>query len=55
MGAVHFSLDTNLVKAIKSVLSLDVFVETGTFKGDTIENVKDYFTEIHSVELSEEY
>lgn len=55
MGAVLFSLDTNLVKAIRSVLSLNVFVETGTFKGDTIENVKEYFTEIHSVELSEEY
>lgn len=55
MGAVHFSLDIGLVKVLKSAITLDVFVETGTFKGDTIENVKEYFTEIHSVELSEEY
>lgn len=55
MGAVHFSLDTNLVKAVKNVLPLKVFVETGTFKGDSIENVKDLFNEIHSVELSKEY
>ena len=55
MGAVHFSLDTNLIKTIKTILPLDVFVETGTFKGDSIENVKNYFSEIHSVELSEEY
>lgn len=55
MGAVHFSLDTNLVKAVKSTLPLEVLIETGTFKGDTIENVKSFFKEIHSVELSKEY
>lgn len=55
MGAVHFSLDIGLVKVLKSVLALDVFVETGTFKGDTVENIKKHFSEIHSVELSEEY
>ena len=55
MGAVNFSLDLNLVKNLKKVLPLDFFVETGTFEGETIECVKDLFSEIHSVELSEEY
>ncbi|MCX6175430.1 MAG: glycosyltransferase [Ignavibacteriales bacterium] len=55
MGAINFSLDLNLVKNLKKVLPLDIFVETGTFEGDTIENVKDLFSEIYSVELSEEY
>ena len=55
MGAVHFSLDKNLIFALKEVLPLDVFVETGTFKGDSIEIVKNIFSEIHSTELSEEY
>lgn len=55
MGAVNFSLDLDLVKKLKSVLPLNIFVETGTFEGDTIESVKDLFSEIHSVELSEEY
>jgi glycosyltransferase involved in cell wall biosynthesis len=55
MGAVNFSLDLKLVKQLKKVIPLDVFVETGTFEGDTIEYVKSEFGEIHSVELSEAY
>jgi hypothetical protein len=55
MGAVSFSIDLGLVAALKKVLPLDVFVETGTFRGDTVELVKDLFREIHTVELSPEY
>jgi GT2 family glycosyltransferase len=55
MGAVSFSIDMGLVAVLKKVLSLDVFVETGTFRGDTVELVKDHFREIHTVELSPEY
>lgn len=55
MGAVSFSIDLGLVAALKKVLPLDVFVETGTFRGDTVELVKDHFREIHTVELSPEY
>lgn len=55
MGAVSFSIDLGLVAALKKALPLDVFVETGTFRGDTVELVKDLFREIHSVELSPEY
>jgi len=55
MGAVNFSIDLGLVVALKRVLPLDVFVETGTFRGDTIELVKDRFAEIYTVELSPEY
>ncbi|MES2935166.1 MAG: glycosyltransferase [Pseudomonadota bacterium] len=54
MGAVNFSLDRKLVEALKEALHLDVFVETGTFQGETINSVKDCFLEIHSVELSAE-
>lgn len=55
MGAVSFSIDLGLVAALKKVLPLDVFVETGTFRGETVELVKDHFREIHTVELSPEY
>lgn len=55
MGAVSFSLDLGLINALKTILPLDVFVETGTFRGDTIARVKDIFREIHTVELSREY
>jgi glycosyltransferase involved in cell wall biosynthesis len=44
-----------LVAALKSVLPLDVFVETGTFEGDAIRLARPYFEVIHSVELSPEY
>lgn len=55
MGAVTFSVDPNLVKALSRCLPFDVFVETGTFCGETIEIVSDYFKHIYSIELSKHY
>ena len=55
MGAVCFSMDVRLLSAFKKLLSLDVFVETGTFKGETVELIKNEFAEIYTIELSEEY
>ncbi len=54
MGAVFFSLDRRFVDLLQRALPLPVFVETGTFHGDTIAEVADRFDEVHSVELSEE-
>lgn len=54
MGAVSFSIDLGLVAVLKQALPLDVFVETGTFRGDTVERVRDRFKAVHSVELSPE-
>lgn len=55
MGAVSFSIDLDLVDALKKALPLDIFIETGTFEGDTIELVKSFFPEIYTIELSPEY
>jgi DNA repair exonuclease SbcCD ATPase subunit len=55
MGAVTFSIDLQLVKALKQALPLNYFVETGTFEGDSVEQVKPLFEVIHSIELAEEY
>lgn len=55
MGAVSFSIDLKLVSCLKEALTLTVFVETGTFAGDSIERVKNLFEEVHSIELSETY
>lgn len=52
MGAVSFSIDAGLVVALKSALPLEVFVETGTWEGDSVERVRDLFREIRSVEVS---
>lgn len=55
MGAVFFSIDPRLVWALTKAVPLDVFVETGTFRGDTLAVVKDCFREIYSIELSPKY
>jgi hypothetical protein len=55
MGAITFSLDRTLVDQLISVIAMDVFVETGTFEGETIAEIRDLFAEIYSVELSDQY
>ena len=55
MGAVTFSIDPELVKTLKQLLPLKYFVETGTFEGETVEQVRLLFEEVHSVELAEDY
>lgn len=54
MGAVNFSLDSQLVDALQSALKLEVLVETGTFKGDTVAAVQGSFDRVVSIELSQE-
>jgi hypothetical protein len=55
MGAVTFSIDIGLVDHLRQLLPMSVFVETGTFHGDTLESIKDKFDAIYSVELSSEH
>lgn len=52
MGAIHFSLNPGLAKLFKESLALEVFVETGTFQGDSLEIAAGIFPESHSVEYS---
>lgn len=53
VGAVRFSIDPVLIQTLKRALPIDVFVETGTFEGQTIETVLPFFEEIHTCEVSE--
>jgi hypothetical protein len=53
MGAVSFSLDPNLVSALKEACKFSTLVETGTFKGDTAHTLNAEFDRIFTVELSE--
>jgi hypothetical protein len=55
MGAVSFSIDRDLVQAIQDVVHANVFVETGTFEGDTVARIEDLFDTVWSVESSPEY
>ena len=52
MGAVNFSLDEKLVDALQVSLPIRTFVETGTFKGDTLARMVPYFDALYSAELS---
>lgn len=55
MGAISFNLDTRLVCEILRHLPLKLFVETGTFRGETLEVVQSLFEDYISIELSPEY
>lgn len=54
MGAITFSLDSRLASFLTKNLKLSSFVETGTFKGDTVAAILHDFRKIVSVELSQE-
>lgn len=55
MGAISFGLDLRLANELKRLLGLEAFVETGTFRGDTLAEVCTLFGRCYSVELSAEY
>lgn len=55
MGAIHFSIDVKLLETIIRKNRFDAFVETGTYKGDSVDGIRQLFPEIHTIELSEEY
>jgi hypothetical protein len=55
VGVVHFSLDRNLIAALRTEFPLDILVETGTFKGDTPYTLADIFPEIITIELSDQF
>ena len=54
MGAIHFSIDPSLAALLVERLDLTVFIETGTFAGDSVAAVRTSFNELHTCELSPE-
>ena len=54
MGAINFYIEEGLLELLTRLLPLTTFVETGTFRGDTIEIASKYFSELYSVEMSQE-
>ncbi len=54
MGAISFSIDRKLVTALRKALPLSVFIETGTFHGESLEAVSSEFLRSISIEASEE-
>lgn len=54
MGAIHFSVDVELIEALRRRLPLSVFLETGTYKGETTLAAARHFPRVITVELSPE-
>ena len=55
MGAISFTLDQSLVRELQRLLPFTRFVETGTFRGESLAAVHASFAECLSIELSREY
>ena len=55
MGAISFNLDESLLNELQRHLPLKLFIETGTYRGESLEAVHTYFDECISIELSPEY
>ncbi|MEQ9008595.1 MAG: hypothetical protein RLP12_11970, partial [Ekhidna sp.] len=54
MGAISFSLDPKLAKFLKHELDISVFIETGTFAGDTIAELEPSFDQLVSIEIDDD-
>jgi GT2 family glycosyltransferase len=55
MGAISFSIDVNLAKALQVALSADIFFESGGFEGDSVARVSHLFQRAITVELAPHY
>lgn len=55
MGAIHFSIDEKLLEFFATRLKPAHFVETGTFKGESLRRARRFFKECHSAEMSPHY
>src|SRR5207245_8957017 len=51
MGAVSFSIDPDAVAVLVDLLRLNVFVETGTFHGDSVAAVAARLSRVYSIEI----
>lgn len=52
--SVEYSFKRSEIDRVASIYGIQIFVETGTFLGDTVDYFKDKFKQVISIELSEE-
>ncbi|HMB90213.1 MAG TPA: glycosyltransferase [Rhodothermales bacterium] len=55
MGAITFSIDPDLIQALTKNTSFDLFVETGTYQGETVQRVRSFVPRVISIEQAESY
>lgn len=53
----HTTMPSLTIQEVRkySPFQTDVFIETGTYNGDTVNEVKDHYTSVFSIELQENY
>lgn len=49
-----YELKREILNSYKDAFALNIFIETGTFFGDTVEYFKDKFKKVYSIELADE-
>lgn len=49
------TLSETFLRWVREVCSIDVFIETGSFRGETAETACKVFGEVHTIELSDEF
>jgi len=49
------ALRQDFLEKLKTIFSVDVFVESGTYLGGTTQDARPFFSKIHSVELSKDF
>ena len=55
MGMIRFGAPIEEVLFFKELMKLNVFVETGTYKGSTAKNMSNYFEKIYTIEKSDNF
>jgi hypothetical protein len=46
------ALKHEFLQELKDIFRIDIFIETGTYLGDTTNNARNYFKEVHTIELA---
>jgi hypothetical protein len=49
------SLSYNTLKKIKKIESYPIFIETGSYRGETIFHMENYFDELHTIEIKKSF
>lgn len=55
MGLVYRGLPLDLIQDIAEIHKPDLFVETGTFKGDSLAEARELFPECYSIEIADDF
>jgi hypothetical protein len=53
MGSINFGVPEEETEFLKHIMKLDVFVEGGTYKGDTAKSMGEKFKKIYTIEKSD--